>query len=54
MNQIQSLEIDNESLTRLIHQTERSQQKTVDLRNETEQCQLESETWTKKWPLSVF
>ena len=51
MNQIQSLEIDNESLTRLIHQTERSQQKTVDFRNETEQCQLESETWTKKYDL---
>ena len=56
INEIQSLEIDVESVTQLNHElrmeTEKYHQIALDLKNETDQCQLESEKWTEekeKW-----
>ena len=56
MNEIQSLEIDVESVTQLNHalrmETEKYHQIAVELKNETDQCQLESEKWSEekeKW-----
>ena len=47
LNQIQSFEIDTESLTRLIHELRtENYQIAADFKRETEQCQLESERLT--------
>ena len=61
MNEIQSLEIDVESVTQLNHalrmETEKYHQIALDLKNETDQCQLESEKWTEGpnfWHLFSF